>query len=89
MTSKLKATKVEKIWEDGVPAGAYTFNEAQGMIVFVCPCGCGQMRSVPVAGQRGWTWNGDKNNPTITPSIQVVGECGFHGFLTNGEWIIL
>ena len=31
-----------------------------------------------------WTWNGDRDKPTFTPSINCLG-CS-HGFITNGEW---
>lgn len=56
-------------------------------ILFICPCGCKKLRSVPIApAPRGWTWNGDLVLPTLTPSILIIGECGWHGFLTNGEW---
>ena len=43
------------------------------------------------AGYPVWNWNGDKENPTLTPSILVRGENGkparWHGFLTNGKLI--
>lgn len=55
-------------------------------LMFICPCGCKKLRSVPVIGDRKWNWNGDKVNPTLTPSILIIGACGWHGFLTNGEW---
>lgn len=58
-----------------------------GSLLFICPCGCHRLRSVPIApADRGWTWNGDLEKPTLTPSILILGECGWHGFLTNGEW---
>lgn len=42
-----------------------------------------------------WAWDGDLEVPTLTPSINCLshgpnGEeyagCGWHGFLTAGEW---
>lgn len=60
-------------------------NEINGLL-FVCPCGCGMVRSVPVSGPRKWQWDGNKEKPTLTPSILIIGECGWHGFLTNGEF---
>jgi len=39
----------------------------------------GEVDSRPLS----WEWNGDKESPTITPSINVIGE--WHGFLTDGK----
>jgi hypothetical protein len=41
-----------------------------------------------------WGWNGDMEHPTLTPSLNCVAEkdgkptsgCGWHGFITNGEF---
>ena len=44
-----------------------------------------------------WVWNGDRECPTLTPSINCLahnpanlaekyGGCGWHGFITNGEY---
>jgi hypothetical protein len=54
---------------------------------FVCPCGCGELDCIPVDQQpseHGWTWNGDMNLPTLRPSLQRTGGCGWHGYLTDG-----
>lgn len=41
-----------------------------------------------------WEWNGDRERPTFTPSINCLAEgpsgeryagCGWHGWITNGE----
>lgn len=65
-------------------------------LMFECP-GCGQNHGFPVDGSRGWTWNGDLEKPTITPSILASGyrfiddECEntepyrCHSFVTNGQ----
>ena len=41
-------------------------------------------RSIPGS----WTWNGDKEKPTLTPSILIHAvegwQKGWHGFLING-----
>ena len=55
-------------------------------LIFICPCGCSTVRSVPVKGPQQWNWDGNLELPTLTPSILIVGECGWHGFLTAGEW---
>ncbi len=55
-------------------------------LIFICPCGCSKVRIVPVKGDRKWNWDGNQELPTLTPSILIMGECGWHGFLTAGEW---
>lgn len=56
---------------------------------FVCPCGCGMANQMPVySGETGygWKWNGDRVKPTLTPSIQQMSTCRWHGYLTDGMW---
>lgn len=70
-----------------------------GWIKFTCPCGCGALHRLPIglknkpprgidAGgvQATWMWDGDRDRPTITPSInhQVGKRSHWHGFLTRG-----
>lgn len=43
-----------------------------GRLAFWCP-GCDEAHSVTVDGSRGWTWDGNDENPTITPSVLVRG----------------
>jgi hypothetical protein len=40
-----------------------------------------------VEGSSAWDWDGNVAAPTLKPSISIVGECGWHGYLTGGEWI--
>lgn len=75
-----------------LPAGSaewskYFHGEAFASLIFICPCGCSKIRSVPVKGDRKWNWDGNTELPTLTPSILIIGECGWHGYLTKGEWI--
>jgi hypothetical protein len=48
---------------------------------------------LPIGGDRTpqWTWDGDKEFPTLSPSILVSDRPGwakgFHGYLTRGELI--
>lgn len=54
---------------------------------FQCP-GCNGYTEIPVNDpndQRSWTWNGDKDRPTLTEII--LCSCGWHGYLTNGEFV--
>ena len=41
-------------------------------VMFEFP-GCGENHGFPVDGSRGWSWNGDVDRPTITPSILARG----------------
>lgn len=41
-----------------------------GRIAFRCP-GCESHHHVTVDGSRGWTWNGDVDKPTFSPSVLV------------------
>jgi hypothetical protein len=66
-------------------------------IILLCPA-CGTMHRVPVENeiadrQYGWKWNGDKDKPTLSPSIffsnghgSLNPDCRWHGWLRNGEW---
>lgn len=58
-------------------------------IVFCCPCGCGTVVSLPIGTnsldkRKPWGWNGNKEKPTLTPSILFLSGCKWHGFLTDG-----
>lgn len=95
------AFPVEDMDFDGpVPPGAFEFySDREGGldagILFGCPCGCGQMHSVAVRSEHRpkWEWNGNRERPTLTPSIliyQVAETTGekigehWHGFLADG-----
>jgi len=48
--------------------------------LFFCPgCDCAH------GFNEKWTWNGDKDNPTISPSILSIGEKRCHSFIRNGK----
>lgn len=34
-----------------------------------------------------WAWDGNVEAPTLTPSVNCLGGCGWHGHVTNGECI--
>ncbi len=59
-------------------------------MVFVCPCGCGRKGGLQFDGpfvtqnRPKWVWNGNREKPTLTPSIQQLSGCKWHGFLTDG-----
>ncbi|MAM25812.1 MAG: ammonia monooxygenase [Rhodobacteraceae bacterium] len=70
-----------------------------GKVAFMCP-GCNYMHLVTVDGSRGWSFNGDGDSPTFSPSVLVrtgtavnpnfVDEPGdpptvCHSFVTDGR----
>lgn len=68
-------------------------------VSFDCPCGCGTRCYIPfknpIDGKPPhdtrstlptWQRTGDTFEAlTLTPSIQRIGGCNWHGFVTNGE----
>lgn len=67
--------------------------ETDGLILFGCP-GCGREHAIQhgVGSGPRWTWNGDKEKPTFTPSVLVRYPYGnpkvdhiCHSFVTDGN----
>lgn len=60
-------------------------------IMFGCP-GCGELSSCrfrPSSEQHAWAWDGNREKPTLSPSIHAnpeKGGCGWHGFLVRGRF---
>lgn len=66
-------------------------------VSFDCPCGCDSRAYIPFAQPLDggppleskhpiWDRTGDTfETLTLTPSIQRVGGCAWHGFIRNGE----
>lgn len=53
---------------------------------FCCP-GCGREGTIsirPSSDPESWAWDGDREKPTLSPSINCVGCCGWHAYLTKG-----
>jgi hypothetical protein len=42
---------------------------------------------LPIDGSRGWQWDGNREKPTITPSIWYHTTPDWHGFVRNGELV--
>ncbi len=97
-------------WPSNVPIGTFDIDlgtvagypGATAHLLFVCPQGqrCGvllgpQHVDRPTADDLCiWGWDGDRDRPTLTPSINCVAEkdgkptggCGWHGHITNGSF---
>jgi len=92
-TLPVVATQVKGI-DDEAPdraPGAFEFyvnsaKEIAGMI-YMCPCGCGKTGALSFkpANSPSWSWDGNREQPTLTPSVHDVGH--WHGFLTKGVWL--
>lgn len=68
----------------------YFVDQADGSVWglnHVCPR-CGHLGGMKFGDAGAWSWNGNREAPTCTPSILHSKEtCGWHGFLTAGEFI--
>jgi hypothetical protein len=98
-------------WPADVPIGTFDIEDvaianypgATAHLMFVCPNGrrCAVLLGptpVPKSPERQlyvWGWNGDRERPTLVPSINCravkddgspAGGCGWHGHITAGEY---
>lgn len=67
----------------------YNRDEIAGL-GFRCPCGCGREGYLPLdrdSKHPSWSWDGNLEKPTLTPSVLQIGGCQWHGWLRNGEWV--
>jgi hypothetical protein len=92
-TPPVEARLVEDLFAGSPPAGAIAFYDSllhkPGGLHFACPCGCGAIGAVKIAGDNAWQWNGDRERPTVRPSVafsKQVGDPHWHGWLTDGVW---
>ncbi len=76
------------VGEDAKPGDAKFWKSPEGDegINFQCPCGCGSLLGVSFH-KGGWTWNGNREKPTVRPSILHVEGCKWHGYLTDGQFV--
>jgi len=65
--------------------GAADDRQPDGMI-YACPCGCRNVGVLPFkpGASPSWAWNGDRDAPTLEPSVWDKGH--WHGWLRNGVW---
>lgn len=84
-------------WPEIAPAGAFTLTvDSTGRLssmIYSCPCGCGNQGCLrfrpldpadPATNKASWEFNGDKDAPTLSPSVHHVGH--WHGWLQQGFW---
>lgn len=91
------AVRVATLWHpdggyvDSAGPGEYTLNErVDGLLMLACP-GCGRVSGMSVGNPKpdnrnGATWLlfGDPDRLTLNPSVNCVGCCGWHGWVTDG-----
>jgi uncharacterized protein DUF6527 len=71
-------------------AGGFELLENEGgrvaMMRMICPCGCGRTAALAIrpAPSPSWEWDGNRDKPTLTPSVHHVGH--WHGWLRAGVW---
>ncbi len=77
-------------WVADYAPGTFHLTAASSRIIYMCPCGCGQARELRLirsdADGSGWRWDGNREQPTLTPSIRHLDRCKWHGFLRAGVW---
>lgn len=72
------------------PPGAIQFDADYRSLLFVCPCGCGVLGALPFRPYPdgpSWEWDGNREKPTLMPSVQKTSPCRWHGWLRAGEWV--
>ena len=70
------------IWQGAGRSGLY--------FACQCPCGCDDPVIIPLGGEpHGWTWDGNKERPTLTPSLRRMNMdgCRSHFNLTQGAYV--
>lgn len=71
----------------------YSNPETFSGLSFICPCGCATEGWIQFKGDfetvgPRWSWDGNKDRPTLTPSVFNSGlPCKWHGWLRDGAWV--
>jgi hypothetical protein len=86
---------VQEIWTDDRQGGDAQFHDAiiGGKVVkdaglhIVCPK-CRHLAGVSFIPPHGWTWDGNREAPTVAPSIlHDSPHCGWHVYLRAGVFV--
>jgi len=84
--------------EETAKAGQFSISQNEGSnyvwMQFICPCPdklCNGVLRISedekiAAKRHTWLWDGNREKPTLTPSIARKGGCGWHGYLEKGIW---
>lgn len=91
-TTPVTAFKGDKEDFSGTVPGKFFINEAGTYIFYTCPCGCGRPHQLPIGAEKpvarpSWGWDGNRDTPTLAPSIRDLSGCKWHGHLQAGVFI--
>lgn len=82
----------EGLFQDYAPPGSFEMRE--GYMLLACP-GCGRVSGMTVGDPKpdngnGATWRltGPPESPTLSPSVNCTGCCGWHGWLKSGVFAV-
>lgn len=79
--------KLEKFEQSNQP-GDYLIIDSG--IVFICPCGCGSSGILSTDVTSFPHWKIEQLSPlTLSPSIQKTTPCRWHGYLKEGNWVVV
>lgn len=87
-TEPVPFTVVAEIGKDSPPGAAEYWPSGHGFN-FRCPCGCKAVGGVRIAGAGAWQWDGNREKPTVSPSVLLYADANqghWHGWLRNGIW---
>jgi len=62
-------------------------DQIAGMIIRCPGCNVESAVSFHPEDRVHWEWDGDREKPTLSPSLNSVGCCGWHGWLREGQWV--
>lgn len=80
------------LFEVGGPGTVQFTGDGKGgtsALLIKCP-GCGEASALPLMTEPNphshpqWSWDGNREFPTLSPSIHHQQGCGWHGHLRNG-----
>jgi hypothetical protein len=77
---------------EGSAPGSIAFEADEKGLFYMCPCGCGLEGFLPFRGKAeperpSWIWDGNRDKPTLAPSILRTAGCHWHGYLQAGVWV--
>ena len=94
LPAPVKAVLVPDMDSVKATPGAFEYYSYRGRfpagMIYNCPCGCGvpgalAFRPIEEEGRASWEWNGNREAPTLSPSINHVGH--WHGWLREGYFV--
>lgn len=84
---------LRKDWDDLIAGskGDWYFHHDESYITIRWGVDVMDVVTIPIQGPNAWQWDGNRESPTISPSIAIRGGEGmpdlWHGFLQGGKLI--